>query len=154
MFNRVGQSHDQPMKKPTAWQKFWALFTVVFLATALAVAAELWPIHDPGVVADLRAPECSEWRNLPAGSILRVTPEMENQCKSLRTLLYRKRISLPNEAAYDAYLTRQGFRNAGIALGIWAVMVVGVYLLGWSSNRLVGAVRHKMDREPDPPGAT
>lgn len=142
------------MKKLNPWQKFWGLFAVVFLATAVSVVATQWPTHDPAVVAALRAPECSEWRNLPAGTFRPESPQTADRCHFLRELLYRKHISLRSEADYDAYLTKQGIRNMGITLGIWAGFVLAIYFLGWSSGRLARVLRGKADPNPGQPGAT
>lgn len=144
--------------KLNSWQKFWGLFAAVLLATSFALIGTLWPVHDPAVVADLSAPECREWRELPAGAIPPNISELGEECHALRSLLYRKHINLRTEADYDQYLRTTGIKNTGLTLAIWTGFVMVIYFLGWSSSRLVRTLRgkqgHKQGQKPDHREAT
>ncbi|MEZ5565699.1 MAG: hypothetical protein R3F24_09375 [Gammaproteobacteria bacterium] len=132
-------------RRLNTWQRFWMLFAAVFLASTLALIATLWPPHDPAVVADLGAPECREWRELPEGTFPEDYPEATNQdqCHSLRTLLNEQRINIRNQGDYDRYLLKERARVSMICLAWWAGFVATIYLLGWASRRLVDALRGK-----------
>ncbi|MEO8443917.1 MAG: hypothetical protein ABI567_02800 [Gammaproteobacteria bacterium] len=125
------------------WQKFWVMFAGVFLVSTLVVIATLWPLRDPGVVTDLRAPECQEWRETPAGAAPQDVPAAKGQCQSIRALLVQQHVNLRTEDDYDRYLLRSGLRVGLTCLAVWAGFVAGIYLLGWSSGLLVGAMRKK-----------
>ncbi len=117
-------------------QRFWLLFAVVSLGTAIALIAAAWPEGDPAVVADLRSPECRTWRDLPEGQFPDLFPEPGEQCYSIRSLLYHRHVNLRSEDDYDRYVAGERARTALRILGFWAGIVATLYGLGWASVRV------------------
>jgi hypothetical protein len=128
-----------------AWQKFYGLFALALLASTFAMIATLWPLRDPGVIADLRASECQEWREIPEGVFPQDYPEATGQCDSIRMLLYQKHVILRTEDDYDRYRFKEGVRIGTIALALWTGLIVLTYLLGWSSAWLGRVLRAKVN---------
>lgn len=128
------------LKKLNRWQRFWALFAAVFLVSTGSLIAILWPQREPGIVADLRAPECQEWRAMPDGVFPDRYPESNERCDSIRSFLYEQRVTLRTEDDYEAYLAGTRAKTALTALAVWAGFSAGTYLLGWSSGWVVSAL--------------
>jgi hypothetical protein len=135
------------IERLNAWQRLWLAFAGVFLASTIALIAAAWPKVEPGVVADLRAPECAEWRNMPEALFPDRAPASGAPCHALRSFLYQERITLRSEDDYRSYLTRSGTKSALVFLAAWAVFAGGIYVLGWSSRRLV--TRFQKRRGPE-----
>lgn len=121
-------------------QRLWGLFLLVFLVTTGAFMATVWPQAEPGIVADLRSPDCQAWRGMPEGKVPDVYPEPNQPCYSIRSFMYHKHVSLRSEADYEGYLAGQRARTALNCLAVWAGFSVAVYLLVWSSQLITRAL--------------
>jgi hypothetical protein len=128
-----------------AGQRLWLLFTGVLLVSTAALIAAAWPQRDPAIIADLAAPECRAWRDIPPGRLPEAFPALDQPCYSIGSFVYEIRAAVRSEREYDAYLRTAGFKNALFLLTIWAVMAAGAYLLAWSSSRSVGALLKRRD---------
>lgn len=128
------------LKELNPWVRLWLMSLTVLLATTLALIAAAWPGPDAEIVANLRSPDCQAWREAPAGVFPETYPNAGDPCFALRVFLLEKRVAVRSEDDYADYLTGQGFRTAGKFLGIWAGLTAGIYLLGWSTYKLVGRV--------------
>ncbi|GMW07976.1 MAG: hypothetical protein AMXMBFR8_27720 [Nevskiales bacterium] len=113
-----------------AWQKFWGLFAIVFLISTLVLAVSTWPRRDPDVVADLRAPECSSWREIEEGQIPVFQPEPGQPCYALGQFLFHERTVVRSESDYDRARFRVGVRKSLTFLAIWAGFMGSIYVLG------------------------
>lgn len=133
-----------------SWQRFWVMFCGVFLASTLAVIAAAWPKADPAVLADLRSPDCAQWRGLPADEAAAAYPDAGAPCQALRLFTIEQRRPLATEADYDRYLAGRVARNALLFLGIWAGFCAVVYVLGWSAGGIVARLR---GGRPAPPAS-
>lgn len=111
-------------------KRLYLLFIVVFLASTVSFMAISWPQRDAGVIADLGAPECREWRELPDGVFPDRYPEADKPCFSIRSLNFHEHVILRSEDDYERYLTGQRARMALTSLAGWAALSAGVYLLG------------------------
>ena len=127
-------------RKLNPWQRLWVMFAGVFLASTLALIAAAWPAPDPQIVADLRAPACQVWRDFPEGIFPDRYPKPADPCHAIQLFLVEQHATLRSEDDYAAYLTATGTGTAMTFLGIWAGLSGGIYILGWTTNRLVGRV--------------
>lgn len=118
------------LEKLNAWQRFWGLFALVFLASTLALTATTWPRRDAGVVADLRSPDCALWREIPEGDIPDVQPDPNTPCYAIRSFLYREHAVIRSEGDYDSYRFGSGIRKGLMFLAIWAGFMGAIYLMG------------------------
>ena len=125
------------IKRLNGWQQLWVIFAGVLLASTIALAAAAWPQRQPGIVADLRAPECKVWREIPEGVFPGEYPASTGQCYSIRSFLYDQRVTVRSEEEYDRFLTRTGAKTALTFLATWAGLSLGVYILAWSTSGLV-----------------
>jgi hypothetical protein len=128
------------LEKLNQWQRFWVLFAGVFLLSTFSMIALLWPQRDPGMAADLRAPECQEWREIPDGVFPDRSPELNEPCHSIRSFLYKERVTVRAEDDYDGYLAGARVKAVLMPLSIWAAFVAGTYLIGmlgaWGAGKL------------------
>ena len=128
-------------------QRFWELFALVFLASTGAFMAAAWPQREPGIVADLRSPDCTVWREIPEGEFPDEYPVSTEQYYSLRWFLYRQHVTVRSEDEYDGYLARERARTALNSLAVWAGFSAGIYLLGWSSGWVTRALLKRRKRK-------
>ncbi len=121
-------------------QRLYLLFVVVFLASTGSFMATIWPQRDPGVMADLRSPDCQAWRELPDGVFPDEYPEPNKHCYSIRSLNFHEHVIVRSESDYERYLTGQRARTALASLAVWAGFSLAVYLLGrlslWAKGTL------------------
>lgn len=122
--------------KLNASQRLWLLFAVAFLVSSIAVIAAAWPSADAKVLADLRAPECGQWRELPEGQYPEFVPEPGEPCYALRSLLLNGRVNLRSEDDYGSYVNGQRAKTALRILGWWAGFAGGAYVLFWAAVRV------------------
>lgn len=122
------------------WRRFWSLFMLAFLVSTIVLVVLLWPQREPGMLADLHAPECQEWRETPDGVFPDDDPARNEPCRSIRSFLYHKRVTLRSEGDYDEYLVGARVRAVLMPLAIWAGFAAGTYLIGmagsWGAGRL------------------
>ncbi len=111
-------------------QRLYLLFVVVFLASTGSFTATIWPQRDPGVMADLRSPDCQAWRELPDGAFPDQYPESDKPCYAIRSLNFHEHVIVRSEGDYNRYLTGQRVKTALASLAVWAGFSVAVYLLG------------------------
>jgi hypothetical protein len=119
----------------------------VFLVSTIVLMVTLWPHREPGVVADLRSPECREWREMPAAVFPVEVPQPTEQCYSMRSFLYRQHVTVRSEDEYDRYLTLAGTKTALTCLGYWAGFSAGLYVLAWASGWAVRVLLKQSGRK-------
>jgi hypothetical protein len=135
------------LDKLNASQRLWLLFAVVFLASSIALIAAAWPAADTKVLADLRAPECGQWRNLPEGQFPEFVPEPGEPCFALRSLLVNERVNLRSEDDYGSYMMGQRAKTALRILGFWAGFAGGAYVLFWAAVRVTKSLLNRGQRK-------
>jgi hypothetical protein len=114
------------------WQRLWIVVSALMLVLPLSLVGILWPERESGILADLNAPACKPWRELPDGFFPDKYPEWGEECHSLGYFLYYRQINVRSERDYDSYLIRSRAKLVLIALLLWAGIVVVIYVLGWS----------------------
>jgi hypothetical protein len=121
----------------TSGQRFWLLYVTAFFVSGVVTIIVAWPKADPAILADLRSPDCAEWRELPAGTIPDIYPNPDDKCYALRRLLVEKRVSVRSEDEYDGYLAGQRGMTVVRIASWWLVVCLGIYALGWGAVKLV-----------------
>jgi hypothetical protein len=134
--------------RPTMWcmsegrlnpsMRLWLLFAVASLGVTAAFAALVWPQREPAIVAELRSGACSDWRAQPV--------DAQPRCDALRALYQHERALPRTEADYDAWLTRERLQRVAGCLAGWAAFNAAVFLLGWSSGRLIRSLGRRAER--------
>jgi hypothetical protein len=122
--------------------RLWLLFVVASLGVTAAFAALVWPQREAAVVAELRSGQCHDWRRRPA------LPDAQPQprCDALRALYRHEGVQPRTEADYDAWLSGERVRRVAACLGWWAAFNGAVYLLAWSSGRLIRALGRRAQK--------
>ncbi len=128
------------MQRLSPWQRFWGMFALVFLVSAVVMIVSTWPRHDAAIVADLRAPECQQWRGMTDAGDANVYPEPGVPCRAIRLFDYDHHLVLHTEADYDSFLLKARARTVLLWLGVWAGFSGFLFLLGLFSARVVMAL--------------
>jgi hypothetical protein len=124
------------MKRLNTAQRFWILGSLAMLATTVVIIFMQWPLRDPEVMADLQAPECAQWRELPAERVNDAWPMTGDACFQLRTLMVRDRVAISSTAEYDEHRKATGIRRAMKSLLTWASIMGGIYVIAWVNSRI------------------
>lgn len=124
------------MKKLSTAQRFWMLGSLAMLATTVAIIFMQWPLRDPEVMADLQAPECARWRELPAERVNDAWPMTGEACFELRTLMVHDQVVLSSIGDYDGHRKATGTRRAIKSLLTWALIMGGIYVIAWINSRI------------------
>jgi len=140
---------DWLMKKLNTAQRFWMLGALAMLATTLAIIFMQWPLRDPAVMADLQAPECSQWRELGPERVYDAYPMTGDACFALRTLMVRDRVVLSSVSDYDEYRKTTGIKRGAQFLLIWALIFGGIYVFAWVTTRIVAKVTELRTRKSE-----
>jgi hypothetical protein len=106
------------------------------LTTTIAIIFMQWPPRDAEVLADLEAPECSQWRELPAERVNDAWPLTGDACFALRTLMVRDQVVIATPGDYDAYRKATGIKRAMKSLLTWALIMGGIYVIAWINSRI------------------
>ena len=128
------------------WLRFWGMFALSFLVATIVLIIAIWPSRDPGVVADLQAPECQEWRQLADDGGPYYYPEPGETCRGIRLFRYEQHQTLRTEADYDAFLLKEGARRALVSVGAWAAFSALMYALGLFARKVVVAMLNRGSR--------
>jgi len=140
---------DLSMKKLNTAQRFWMLGALAMLATTLAIIFMQWPLRDPAVMADLQAPECSQWREMAPERVYDAYPITGDACFALRTLMVRDRIVISSVSDYDEYRKTTGIRRGTKSLLTWALIFGGIYVFVWVNTRIVAKVAELRARKSE-----
>lgn len=124
------------MKKLNTAQRFWLLGSLAMLATTVAIIFMQWPLRDPEVMADLQAPECALWRELPAERVDEAWPMTGDACFALRTLMVHDEVVISSMDDYDEYRRATGIKRAIKSLLTWASIMGGIYVIAWVNSRI------------------
>lgn len=124
------------MKSLNTAQRFWLLGSLAMLVTTLVIIFIQWPARDAAVMADLQAPECAQWRELPAERYYDAYPMTGDACFELRSLMVHDKVVLASVEAYDEHRRATGIRRAIKSLLTWASIVGGIYVLAWVTSRI------------------
>jgi hypothetical protein len=124
------------MKKLNTAQRFWLLGSLAMLATTVAIIFMQWPLRDPEVMADLQAPECARWRELPAERVSEAWPMTGDACHALRTLMVRDQVVISSMSDYDEHRKATGMKRAFKSLLTWALIMGGIYVIAWVNSRI------------------
>jgi hypothetical protein len=133
MVDRVA---ELAMKSLNTAQRFWLLGSLAMLVTTVAIIFIQWPLREPGVMADLQAPECARWRELPADRYYDAYPMTGDACFELRSLMVHDRVVLASVEAYDGHRRAIGIRRAIKSLLTWAAIMGGIYVIAWVNSRI------------------
>jgi len=128
------------MKKLNTAQRFWMLGALAMLATTLAIIFMQWPLRDSAVMADLQAPECSQWREMAPERVYDAYPITGDACFALRTLMVRDRIVISSLSDYDKHRKATGIKRGTKSLLTWALIFGGIYVFVWVNTRIVANV--------------
>jgi hypothetical protein len=124
------------MKTLNTAQRFWLLASLAMFATTLAIIFMQWPLRKPDVMADLQAPECSQWRELPAERLNEAWPMTGDPCFALRTLMVHDQVVLSSVSGYDEHRKATGIKRAIKSLLTWASIMAGIYVIAWVNSRI------------------
>jgi hypothetical protein len=133
MVDRVA---ELAMKSLNTAQRFWLLGSLAMLVTTIAIIFIQWPLRDPAVMAELQAPECSQWRELPAERFDDAWPMTGDACFALRSLMVHDKVVLPSVEAYDEHRRATGIKRAIKSLLTWASIMCGIYVIAWVNSRI------------------
>lgn len=125
------------MKGLNTAQRFWMIASLALLATTVAIIFMQWPLRDPEVIADLQSAECREWREMAPERVYDAYPMTGDRCFALRMLMVRDRVVISSETVYDEHRVKTGIKRAMKSLLTWALLMGGVYVIGWVSGRTV-----------------
>lgn len=136
---RKGTGHlvaELAMKRLNTAQRFWMLVSLALLATTLVIIFMQWPLRDPEVMADLQAPECSQWRELPPERVSDAWPMTGDACFELRTLMVHDQVVIASVSDYDEHRRATGIKRATKSLLTWASIMGGIYVIAWVNSRI------------------
>jgi hypothetical protein len=133
MVDRVA---ELAMKSLNTAQRFWLLASLAMLVTTIAIIFIQWPLRDPAVMAELQAPECARWRELPAERFDDAWPMTGDACFELRSLMVHDKVVLASVEAYDEHRRATGIKRATRSLLTWAAIMCGVYVIAWVNSRI------------------
>lgn len=124
------------MKSLNTAQRFWMLGSLAMLVTTLVIIFIQWPARDAAVMADLQAPECAQWRELPAERYYDAYPMTGDACFELRSLMVHDKVVLASMEAYDEHRRATGIKRAIKSLLTWASIVASIYVIAWVNSRI------------------
>jgi len=127
------------------WQRFWGMFALVSLVSTIVLIVAVWPAPDAAIVADLHAPACQQWRDMPDTGGPNYFPEPGEPCRAMRLFRYEQHFTLHSEDDYTAFLLRAGVRKALYGLAWWAGFLGLLYVSGVYAKKVVDAMP-KRDR--------
>lgn len=131
------------------WQRLWAVISLVLLILmAFTLASSAWPRHDPHIVADLMAPACSGWKELPTGFFPERQPEPSAECFFLQTFLFEEQVNIKSPSEYDRYLKNARAKVLGYGFLSWVAMCLLLYVIG----SLAGWVGKGLSKRPSDSG--
>lgn len=110
--------------------------SLALLTTTVAIIFLQWPLRDPEVMADLEAPECRQWRELPPERVSDAWPLTGDACFALRTLIARDKVAIASMSDYDEHRKATGIRRAMKSLLTWASIMGGIYVIAWVNSRI------------------
>ncbi|MEZ5563377.1 MAG: hypothetical protein R3F27_10545 [Gammaproteobacteria bacterium] len=122
-------------------QRFWMLSSLALLATTVAIIFMQWPLRDPEVMADLQAPECSQWRELAPERYYDAYPMTGDACYALRTLMVHDQVVISSVSEYDEHRKATGIKRAVKSLLTWAMIMGGFYVVGWVCYRTAAMIQ-------------
>ena len=103
----------------------------------------VWPEQQTSILKDLNSPACKTWRDLPEGWFPVKSPNIEDECYSLQSFLYYRKINLKSQSDYNTYLLRARAKAVIIGLTVWLIVALGLYVLGW----LIGWIARGFSRK-------
>lgn len=135
------------MKKLNTAQQFWLLMSLALLVTTLGIIFMQWPLRDPEVMADLQAPECAQWRELPPERYYDAYPMTGDACFELRSLMVHDRVVLASIGDYDEHRRATGIKRATKSLLTWALIMAGIYVIAWVNSRIAAKLLERKARK-------
>ena len=127
---------EPTMKKLNTAQRFWILGSLAMLATTVGIISMQWPLRKAEVMADLEAPECAQWRELPAERLNDAWPMTGDPCFALRSLMVHDRVVIASASDYDEHRRATGIKRAIKSLLTWASIMGGIYVSAWVNSRI------------------
>ena len=98
-------------------------------------------------LADLQAPECSQWREMAPERVYDAYPITGDACFALRTLMVRDRIVISSLSDYDEHRKATGIKRGTKSLLTWALIFGGIYVFVWVNTRIVAKVAELRSRK-------
>jgi hypothetical protein len=135
------------MTKLNTAQRFWLLGSLAMLATTIGIIFMQWPLRKAEVMADLAAPECAQWRELPAERLNDAWPLTGDACFALRSLMVRDRVVISSVSDYDEHRRATGIKRAFKSLLTWASIMGGVYAIAWVNSRIAAKFLERKARK-------
>ena len=114
------------------WQRLWAVVSTLLLLGAAGFANRTAPASDSAVLADLRSPACAIYRDLPDGFVLDHPPTPSEPCHALAHFRQSHTTRITSVDEYKAFQSREARNQDLTTTALWALLVMGLYTLGWS----------------------